>query len=185
MLFTVDNESHGAHCRRKMLQWGDEPWGARLEGRRCCKPPVLTGRYRYRYLYMWIFQLCRLGSYRQLHLRPVSVPRDQIFVSRHCSPIKETKAPFSSVLSLSHVRLFATRWTAARQASLSITNSQSLLKLMSIELVMPSSHLILSSLLLPSIFPSESFLISRFFASGGQNIGVSASPLVLPMNIQD
>ena len=169
MLFTVDNESHGAHCRRKMLQWGDEPWGARLEGRRCCKPPVLTGRYRYRYLYMWIFQLCRLGSYRQLHLRPVSVPRDQIFVSRHCSPIKETKAPFSSVRSLSHVRLFATRWTAACQASLSITNSQSLLKPMSIESVMPSSHLILChpSSCLRSFPPSESFIISRFFASGG------------------
>ena len=62
----------------------------------------------------------------------------------------------SSVQSLSHVRLFVTPWTAARQASLSITNSQSLLKLMSIELVMPSNHLILCRplLLLPSIFPS-------------------------------
>ena len=50
---------------------------------------------------------------------------------------------FISVQSLSHVRLFATPWTAAHQASLSITNSWSLLKLMSIELVMPSSHLIL------------------------------------------
>ena len=49
----------------------------------------------------------------------------------------------SSVLSLSHIRLFATPWTVACQASLSITNSQSLLKLMSIELVMPSNHLIL------------------------------------------
>ena len=57
--------------------------------------------------------------------------------------------------SLSHVRLFATPWTAARQASLSITNSQSLLKLMSIESVMPSNHLILCRpLLLPSVFPS-------------------------------
>ena len=63
---------------------------------------------------------------------------------------------FSSVQSLSHVRLFATPWTAARQASLSITNSQSLLKLMSIESVLPSNHLILRRplLLLPSIFPS-------------------------------
>ena len=59
-------------------------------------------------------------------------------------------------LSLSHVRLFATPWTAASQASLSITNSQSLPKLMSIESVMPSNHLILCRpLLLPSsIFPS-------------------------------
>ena len=62
----------------------------------------------------------------------------------------------SSVQSLGRVRLFATPWTAARQASLSITNSQSLLKLMSIELVMPSSHLILYRplLLLPPIPPS-------------------------------
>ena len=61
-----------------------------------------------------------------------------------------------SVQSLSHVWLFATPWTAARQASLSITNSQGLLKLMSIELVMPSSHLILCCplLLLPPIPPS-------------------------------
>ena len=62
----------------------------------------------------------------------------------------------SSVQSLSPVWLFATPWTAARQASLFITNTQSLLKLMSIESVMPSNHLILCCplLLLPSIFPS-------------------------------
>ena len=65
------------------------------------------------------------------------------------------KVQFSSVQSLSRVRLFATPWTAACQASLSITNSWSLLKLMSIESVMPSNHLILCYplLLLPSIFP--------------------------------
>ena len=62
----------------------------------------------------------------------------------------------SSVQSLSHIRLFVAPWTAACQASLSITNSRSLLKLMSIESVMPSNHLILCRplLLLPSIFPS-------------------------------
>ena len=62
----------------------------------------------------------------------------------------------NSVQSLSHVQLFATPWTAAHQASLSITNSQSLLKLMSIESVIPSNHIILCCplLLLPSIFPS-------------------------------
>ena len=62
---------------------------------------------------------------------------------------------FSSLQSLSRVQLFATPWTAAHQASLSIINSQSLLKLMSIELVIPSNHLILCHplLLLPSIFP--------------------------------
>ena len=63
---------------------------------------------------------------------------------------------FQSIqLSLSRVRLFETTWTAARHASLSITNSRSLLKLMSIELLTPSNHLILCGpLLLPSIFPS-------------------------------
>ena len=67
-----------------------------------------------------------------------------------------TQGTFSSVQSLSHVRLFAIPWTTALQASLSITNSQSPPKLMSIESVMPSSHLILCRplLLLPSIFPS-------------------------------
>ena len=74
---------------------------------------------------------------------------------------------FSSVQSLSRVRLFVTPWTAARQASLSVTNSQSFLKLMSIESVMPSSHLILCRPLLfcPQSFPaSGSFQMSQFFA---------------------
>jgi len=69
---------------------------------------------------------------------------------------KEVCQYFSSVQLPSHVRLFVTPWTTTHQASLSITNSQSLSKLMSTELVMPSNHLILyhSLLLLPSIFPS-------------------------------
>ena len=69
---------------------------------------------------------------------------------------KGQQKSFSSVQSLSCVQLFVTPWTAARQPSLSITNSQSLLKLMSTESVMPSYHLILCHplLLLPSIFPS-------------------------------
>ena len=92
---------------------------------------------------------------------------------------------FSSIQSLSHVWLFATPWTAAHQASLSIISSWSLLKLMSIELVMPSNHLTLCCPLLSQSFPaSGSFQMSQFFASGGQNIGVSASASVLPMNIQ-
>ena len=94
---------------------------------------------------------------------------------------------FSSVQSLSWVQLFVTPWTAAHQASLSITNSWSLLKLMSIESMMPFNHLILCCplLLLPSIFPSirvfsnESVLRIRW-----PSIGVSASASVLPMNIQ-
>ena len=71
-------------------------------------------------------------------------------------PGKHGITQFSSVQSLSHVQLFETPWTAACQASLSITSSQSLLKLMFIESVMPSNHLILCHPLLlpPSIFPS-------------------------------
>ena len=70
---------------------------------------------------------------------------------------------FSSVQSLSHVRLFVTPWTAACQACLSITNSQSLLNLMSIKSVMPSNHLIFCHplLLLPSIFPSNRVFYSE------------------------
>ena len=70
------------------------------------------------------------------------------------SSMEPPSVQISSVQSLSRVRLFATPWTAARQASLSISNSWSLLKLMSIESVMPSNHLCYPLLLLPSIFPS-------------------------------
>ena len=86
---------------------------------------------------------------------------------------------------LIRVQLFATPWTAACQASLSITNSQSLLKLMSIELVIPSnlqSSVIPFSSCLQSFPESGSFLMNQFFASGGQSIGVSASASVSPSN---
>ena len=94
----------------------------------------------------------------------------------------------SSVQSPSSDRLFVTLWIGARQASLSITNSQSLPKFMCIELVMPSNHLILCSPLLlpPSIFTSirvfsnESVLRLRW-----PKQGISASTSVLPVNIQD
>ena len=94
----------------------------------------------------------------------------------------------SSVQSLSHVWLFVTPWTAALQASLSITNSQSPPKPMSIESVMPSNHLVLCHplLLLPSTFPrirvssNESALPIR-----GPSIRVSASASVPPVNTQD
>ena len=80
-------------------------------------------------------------------------------------------------------------WTAARQDSLSFTISQSLLKIMSIELVRPSNHLILCHPLLfsspHSFAASESFPVSWLLWSGGQSIGASASASVLPMNIQD
>ena len=106
----------------------------------------------------------------------------------HIRKIHDTSVQFSSVQSLSHVRLFVTPWNAAHQASLSITNSQSSLRLMSIESVMPSSHLILchSLLLLPSIFPSiRVFSNESLFVSGGQSIGVSALASFLPKNTQD
>ena len=82
----------------------------------------------------------------------------------------------------------ATPWTAAQQASLSVTNSWSLPKLMSIELVMLSNYLILCHPLLhlPSVFPSiRVFSNESLFASGGQSIGVSASTSVFPMNTRD
>ena len=97
------------------------------------------------------------------------------------------KLLFHSVKSLCHVWLFVTPWTAALQASLSITNSQGLLKLVSSELVMPS----ISSSVVPlysclQSFPaSVSLPVSQFFISGGQSSGVSASASVFPMNIQD
>ena len=91
---------------------------------------------------------------------------------------------FSSVQSLSHVRFFATPWTAAHQASLSNTNPQSLLKLMSIELVMLFNYLILCHpLLTPSIFPSiRVFSMSQFLTSGGQSIDWSFSFSISPSN---
>ena len=129
------------------------------------------------------------------------------------APSGKPLSGFSSVqVSRSVVSDSATPWTAARQASLSITNSWSLLKHMSIQPVMSSNHLILCCLLLsrfqsfpgsrsfqnptisssvtpfscPQSFPvSGSFQMSQLSASGGQNIGVSASTSVLSMNIQD
>ena len=88
---------------------------------------------------------------------------------------------------LSCVWLFVTPWTAACQASPSFTISQSLPKLMSIELVIPSNHLNLCHplLLLHSIFPSIRVFSNRLFPSGGPSVGASASASVLPMNIQD
>ena len=94
----------------------------------------------------------------------------------------------TSVQSLSRVRLFATPWIAACQASLSIINSWSSLKLMSIELVMPCNHLILCRplLLLPPFLPaSESFPMSQLFAWDGQSIRASALASFLPKNTQD
>ena len=89
--------------------------------------------------------------------------------------------------SCSVVSASVTPWTEACQASLSITTSQSLLKLMSIELLMLSNHLILCHLFscLQSFPASGSFPMSQLFASSGQIIGASALASVLPMNIQN
>ena len=94
---------------------------------------------------------------------------------------------FMCARSLSHVLVLLTPWSAAHQAYQSTINSRTLLKLMSIESVIPSNHLILHHplLLLPSISSIRTFLKSQFFASGGKSIGVSASASVHPMNIQD
>ena len=93
-----------------------------------------------------------------------------------------------SVQWFSHVQFFVTPWTAARQAFLSITNSPSLLKFMSIESVMPSNYsssAVPSSSCLQSFSASGSFSTSQFFPSGGQSSRVSALASVLPVNIQD
>ena len=95
-----------------------------------------------------------------------------------CIKVKSESEVFHSC------QFFATPWTAARQATLSIANSHSPHKPMSIELVIPSNHLIFCCplLLLPAL---RSFQMSRLFTLGGQSIGVSASTLVLTMNTQD
>ena len=94
------------------------------------------------------------------------------------------KVQFSSVQSLSCVRLSGIQWTEAHQTSPSITNSPSLLKLMSMKSVMPSPPLWPPSHAL-HLSASGAFLLSSLFTSGDQSIGASASASVLPMNIQD
>ena len=106
---------------------------------------------------------------------------------QHSSKINPEVLVFVVVHLPSHTWLFVTPWTAAQQAFLSVTISQSLPKFMSIASLMPSSCLILwrPLLLLPSIFPaSENFPMSWLFLSDDQNAGVSASASFLPMNIQ-
>ena len=114
---------------------------------------------------------------------------DLIILSVDCVHYMHVPAStFGSVQSLSQIQFFVTPWTAVCQTSVSITNSWSLLKLISIELVI---HPTISSSVFPfsscpQSFPaSGSFQMSQLFASGGQSIGVSASASVLPMNIQD
>ena len=100
---------------------------------------------------------------------------------------EEYQGKFSSAQSLTRVRLFATPWTTARQASLSIISSWNLPKPMSIESVMPSNHYtsVIPFSSYPQSFPaSGSFPMSQLFMSGGQSIGASSSASVLSVNIQ-
>ena len=116
----------------------------------------------------------------------VLTPRGQSALPFICPKVSLTVA--AVVQLLSRVQLFATPWTAAHQAFLSITISRSLLKLISIESVMPSnnpSSVIPFFSCLQSFPASGSFLMNQLFTSGGQSIGASASASVLPMNIQD
>ena len=110
----------------------------------------------------------------------------QTWVQEGKLPRYATWLVLGSCLPLSvSVQLLSCILTATHQTSLSITISWSLLKLTSIELVMPSNHLVLCCpLLLPSIFPSIRVFSNEFFLSGGQSIGTSPSASVLPMNIQ-
>ena len=122
-----------------------------------------------------------LKRYRQSH-----VYCDIIHSSQHMATAKCQSVQFSTVVQSCPVLCDPIYCT--HQASLSITSSWNLLKLMSIESVMPSNHFILCHplLLLPSIYPSiRVFPMSKFFTSRGQSIGVSASASVLPMDIQN
>ena len=115
---------------------------------------------------MWVFPLFSCLNYQPIFLIPfINDVLRQCLSAIHSSALLQFLAfsiklrflpsvQFSSVKSLSHIQLFETPWTASRQASLSIANSWSLLKLMSIKLVMPSNHLILCHLLLSSVFPT-------------------------------
>ena len=140
-------------------------------------------------LYLWGSQYNSGKSYYLNNLRMWHCDWGKIkHVSLYTGKILSHKVQFSSVQLLSLVQLFATPWTAACQASLSISNSWSLLKLMPIELVVYptiSSSVVPFSSCLQSFPASASFQMNQFFASGGQSTGISASASVLPMNIQD
>ena len=140
-------------------------------------PPHEGRRGRGRALAAWR-PVCEVSGYSQRD--PAGLTQERAFEA-------SSGLQFNSVQSLGHVRLFATPWIAVFQASLSITNSRSLLTLMSIESVVPSNSCFVipfSSCL--QTFPASGFFpVSQFFPSDGQCIGVSASASVLPMNTQD
>ena len=164
------------HCSRNELprQW-------------CTSPDFVYTVSFTRNLFLWV----HISIYRCLCVYVCTdIHMKNTFLQLFCHSTKLTCFWYdsSSVQSLSHVQLFVIPWIAAHQASLFITNSRRSLRLMSIELVIPSSHLILCRpfLLLSPIPPaSESFPMSQLFAWGGQSIGVSALASVLPKNTQD
>ena len=128
----------------------------------------------------WPWCDLNFDHYTASNIEHLNILRPHNSIPRHIFSI-------TSVQLLSRVQLFVTPWTAARQASLSIHYSWSLLKLMSIKSVMPSnlsSSVILFSSCLQSFPASGSFPVSQFFTPGSQSIGASASASVFPMNIQ-
>ena len=109
-----------------------------------------------------------------------------VFANSWCDGALMADDWLAVVQTFSHVQLFVTPWTAARQASLSCAISQSLLKLISFELVMPSNHLILCCpiLLMPSIFSIIRIFSSQLFTSGDQSTGASASVSILSIRFR-
>ena len=145
-------------------------------------PPKPPGSPR---ILEWVAYPFAWGSSQPRNQTGVSCIAGRFFTSwaTREAPKGSCSVQFSSIQLLSHVQLFATPWTAAHQASLSITNSQSLLKLMSIESVMPSNQFILFHplLILPYIFPSirvfsnESVLHSRWPKCWSFSFSISSS----------
>ena len=139
------------------------------------------------FLYVYIYIKYDFKIMRILYIERKQFKMYGMYTSKYMLSIRSSKEVVVVVQPLSCVRLFMTPWIAVCQVSLSLPVSQSLLKLMSIELVMPSNHFVLCHpLLLPlQAFPASGFFpMSRLFASGGQSIGASASASVLPMTIQ-
>ena len=137
---------------------------------------------------LFLFPLTKITTcnLKQIGKKPNTLLK-QFILNRHEQSTLDVVRSFSSVQSLRHVRLFATPWITACQASLCITNSRSSLRLMTIKSVMPSSHLILCHplLLLPPIPLSiRVFSNESIFAWGGQSTGVSALASVLPKKSQ-
>ena len=127
------------------------------------------------YMWVWVVWVC------------MSVCFLQYLQGSEYFCLEDTYIGIAVVQLPSHVCLFVNTWTAACQASLSLTISQSLPKFMFVALVMPSSHLILwcPLVLCPQSFPaSGTFSVSHLFTSDDQNTGASASASILPVNIQ-